>query len=114
MLFRSVSDINQLLTEPNFLFGSQKAIEKFGGNESFVTHKAIDHYERQLKNIDNEIDKWSKRVENINAEHFFVSYKERDDKHKKTFYTLRDMKSIIETKEKELIRFKISNFLYIR
>ncbi len=110
----TVSDINQLLTEPNFLFGSQKAIEKFGGNESFVTDKAIDHYERQLKNIDNEIEKWSKRVEDINAEDFSVSYKERDDKHKNTFYTLRDLKSIIGTKEKELRGFKICNFLYIR
>lgn len=108
----SISDIKQLLTEPEFIFGSQKAIAKFGGTEFSVTEKAVGPYERKLKNIDNEIEKWSKRVADVNAERFSVSYKDRDDKHRKTFHNLDDLRYRIKTSKSELTTFEIKNFLF--
>ena len=106
------SDIKRLLSEPDFtLFGSQKAIQKFGGNESWVISQAVKPYKDKLKTVDDEIKKWTKRLSDANAEDFVVYYKERDEKHKSKFRYMSSLKDQIKKAKEELSSFRFRNFL---
>lgn len=106
----SASDVKQLLSEPLFLLGSPKAIAKFGGSIINVKSKAVAPYKKKLQNIDNDIKKWKERVSDINTETFSVSYRDRDDEHRRKFFNLSDLKSKIKKKQEKLYLFKAENF----
>ena len=104
----SDKDVTQLLTEPDFWGGPPKAIKKYGGSLEYAKRKATAPYEKQLQNIDKDIEKWKRRIYDIKTE-YYIGY-DGDDEHRTKFRNLSSLNKRFRETEKAFYRFQRNNF----
>ena len=107
-------DIKHLLTKPKLTLGSDRAIRKYGGSESYVIRKKTQPYKDKLKNCDYEIKKWTDRLELLYEREIRIPFGAPDDNHHSAkIKAISSLYSSLYSTRESISKFRSRNFLYM-